>query len=605
MLISIIQTWSESKDSVPSLEPIVVTASRIPSTYGDINRSLSIIDRQMIAALPVSGVADLLEYATGVDARQRGVFDVQSDISIRGGSFEQTLIMIDGVRMSEPQTGHHNMDLPITLDEIDRIEILHGPGSHLFGPNAFAGVINIITRQDTTLGIRAHLGAGNFGTYDASGSGSITLGPVSSRISAQKSLSEGFQAYTDFDVLKAGWSNRILLPFGIGTANVRYVDKDFGAYGYYSPSKPIEHEATRTTLANANVSWENSWLQVKPGFYSRWHQDTFWMKLTDTTSSANQHATVSYGGEVQARMSPWPLMGTTAVVLEAGQERIQSSNLGDRMRNRGGFCLEHRVRIGRLSFAPGAFISYNTGWGFTGWPGMDIGFDAASWCRIFGSVGQSYRVPTFTELYYNRLSPSVSPGALLGNPDLQPEKAVTYEVGAHAFQKWWDSRLSVYYRDGQNLIDWAQDPVDGIWKAGNVNHVKMKGADFSAGLFPSKMIPWIPIERVNASYAWVDGQRPITGYISRYVFDYLANQASGSITFAYLKHIRHSIILRYQQRINDKSVTLVDSRLSVNYHGLILYGEIVNMFDVPYRDIASVPLPGRIIRGGLNFEFKK
>jgi vitamin B12 transporter len=611
LLILLVQTiirtsaFSENNDSIPFLDPLVVTASRVPSTFGDVNRSLMVIDREAITRLPVSGIADLLEYVAGVDVRQRGVYDVQSDVSIRGGSFEQTLVMIDGVRMSEPQTGHHNMDLPVTLDEIDRIEILRGPGSHMFGPNAFAGVINVITRRDTLMGVRGHLGAGDFSTYDASGSGNARLGPIASRLSIQKSISNGYHDYTDFDVFKAGWVNHLSLPFGSGSTGLRYVDKDFGAFGFYSPTRPIEHEATKTALAHADFTWEQGWLQLTPRLYSRWHQDTFWMQLTDTTSSANRHNTASYGGELQAKLSPFPQAGTTVIMAEAGQEIITSTNLGDHARNHGGFCIEHRARIGRFSFTPGAFLSYNTHWGFTGWPGIDAGFDVASWCKVFASAGQSFRVPTYTELFYNRLAPSVSAGGLLGNPDLRPEKATTVEAGTHLWQHWWDTRLSVFYRDGRDLIDWAQDPADGIWKSGNVDQVAVQGLETALAFYPSKIFTRFPVERIDASYTFTDAQRPSPGYVSRYVFEYLKNQATGSITMDYFKYFKHSIIVRYQERVNDIPHTLVDTRLRFFFHDISLYAEAVNVFDVEYRDISSVPLPGRWIRGGVNFEINK
>ncbi|HMA87091.1 MAG TPA: TonB-dependent receptor plug domain-containing protein, partial [Desulfosalsimonadaceae bacterium] len=142
------------------LDPVVVTGSHAPARLSEYGVSVSVITREDIAVLPADNFTDVLEHVNGVDVRQRGAGGVQTDIGIRGASFEQTLIMVDGVAISDPQTGHHNMNLPVTLSDIERIEVVKGPAARIYGPNAMGGVINIITRdvKENAIGGRAAYG---------------------------------------------------------------------------------------------------------------------------------------------------------------------------------------------------------------------------------------------------------------------------------------------------------------------------------------------------------------------------------------------------------------------------------------------------------------
>jgi iron complex outermembrane receptor protein len=118
------------------LAEIEVSAQRSPALYSQVARIVSVIERKEIESSPAQSVQDLLEYVAGVDVRQRGVEGVQADVSIRGGTFDQTLILLNGINITDPQTGHHNLNIPLSLSQIERIEILEGPAARVYGPNA-------------------------------------------------------------------------------------------------------------------------------------------------------------------------------------------------------------------------------------------------------------------------------------------------------------------------------------------------------------------------------------------------------------------------------------------------------------------------------------
>ena len=150
---------------------------------------VSVIPREEIEYAPVTSIQELLEYVAGVDVRQRGAEGVQADISIRGGTFDQTLILLNGVNITDPQTGHHNLNLPVSINQIERIEILEGPAARVYGPNAFSGAINIVTRQPDKTSWKLAIEGGSFGYFDVQGAGSFSDIQIATRnFSGQKKL---------------------------------------------------------------------------------------------------------------------------------------------------------------------------------------------------------------------------------------------------------------------------------------------------------------------------------------------------------------------------------------------------------------------------------
>ena len=129
------------------LDEIEVTAQRSPALFSQVAQIISVIEKEEIEATSSQSIQDLLEYVAGVDVRQRGAEGVQADISIRGGTFDQTLILLNGINITDPQTGHHNLNLPVSIAQVERIEILEGPAARIYGPNAFSGTINIVTKK--------------------------------------------------------------------------------------------------------------------------------------------------------------------------------------------------------------------------------------------------------------------------------------------------------------------------------------------------------------------------------------------------------------------------------------------------------------------------
>ena len=222
-------------DSVYRLEPVVITATRTPKGLSPLARNVSVIDSEDIRNSGARSVEELLKYSLCVDIRQRGPFGVQADPSIRGANFSQVMILINGVKVNDPQTAHHNFDLGLTLDSIERVEILHGHGSSLYGPDAFGGVINIITKKPEKGSGYVDVSYGDHSTSIVNGGFSEKSGDFGSSFSVEKRKSDGYRPDTDFDVTTLSSNSTLEMPdLGSLELLLGYTDKEFGANDFYA-----------------------------------------------------------------------------------------------------------------------------------------------------------------------------------------------------------------------------------------------------------------------------------------------------------------------------------------------------------------------------------
>ena len=166
------------------LEEVSVTGSRAPLTKSQAARMVTVLDRADIAQAPVQSINDLLKYAIGVDVRQRGPIGAQTDISIRGGTQDQIILLLNGINICDPQTGHNAMDLPIDLSEIVRIEVLEGPAGRIYGSSSLVGAINIVTRPASETSTNITLEGGSYGYGKISARSNLKQGAWNNQLSA-------------------------------------------------------------------------------------------------------------------------------------------------------------------------------------------------------------------------------------------------------------------------------------------------------------------------------------------------------------------------------------------------------------------------------------
>lgn len=573
------------------MDDVIVTAARTPTLASELARSVIVLDRNDIA--DARSIEELLVQAAGVDIRRRGQGGVQSDLSIRGTNFEQTLVLIDGIKVSDPQTGHHTLDLPLELDDIERIEILRGPGSRLYGPNAVGGVIQIITRVAAGRRLRLKMTGGDFGLFERTVSLSLPIGPSTHGLTLSQRQSTGYRDNTEFDVTSAAYAASIATGVGSISVDARYGEKDFGAHRFYSDAYPDEYEATETTLLSARGDLTLGNVTARPRLFWRRHDDDFILDRNRPDWYRNRHSTDVYGGEWQGSLTTEHVVAT--VGGELAGENIASSSFGDHFRLRHGLFAELTLApFDRLSIITGLSLYRYGAWAWQAWPGIDVGYSLDDNIRIYASVGKAFRVPTFTELYY------VSP-ANMGNPDLRPERSWTYEGG----MAWRSGAVAltpaVFMRRGRDLIDWARTSPDDPWTVRNVSSATTVGVETRLHLTPTLMWESSPLTSLSLQYAWLDVERDASNWESKYILDNLRHQVILDLAGRLSGSLFPSARLRYQQRQTGDDYVVVDAHLSWKKDALELFADASNLFDRSHSEIGTIPMPGRWVRVGVSY----
>ena len=565
----------------PVTEHVVVTAHAEPVPFDTLAREVVVITREEIARLPVRTVAEVLAYAASVDVRSRGPFGVQSDFSVRGATFGQALVLVDGVRLNDAQSGHHNADIPVPLEQIDRIEMLSGPGSSLYGADAFGGTINIITRRDSGAPPAA-MSIGSFGFVSGDAAVSGSRGSVSEALSASADRSSGFAIDRDFRTLNVSSQTR----FGAGPRLwVSHLQKDFGANGFYGPAQSTEQ--TNQTLLSAEDDgvrlggWDGEW----QGSY-RTHGDEF---LYDSTRAGvpNVHRTHAIQAGARVRR---PLAGGTRLTIggETGGDWIRSNNLGDHALSHVAGYAEVQHRIGRQTFLYPA-IRYDRYSTFGGdWsPSLAASTWASTHVKLRASVGRAFRVPTFTERFY------IDPNNL-GTPTLAPEHAWASEIGADwVGGSGWSAGLTGFDRRERDTIDFVRASAQEPWRAANVRRVGTRGMEMSLrrALGTSGI--------VSAEYTFIDADTDPLPLLSKYVLEYARQSVvlSGSLDLP--GRVQLGQRLDYKRRRGGAEYWLVDTRIARPIGRVTVFIDGTNLLSAVYQEVPGVEMPGRSVRAGI------
>jgi len=615
------------------LEDVVVTAQRTPVQAFRSGRIVRVITKEEIQSLPSQSIDYILEYILNIDSRQRGANGVQSDISIRGGSFDQTLVLLNGINISDPQTGHHNMNLPVDVDDILRIEILEGPASRSFGANAFGGVINIITGgKENTLKVHGSLSAGDFGFFKAGINVTIPAGRTLHYISATCHLSEGYTDNTDYNITNFYYNNRINTGFGQIDFHAGLANRAFGANSFYSPKYPDQYEQIHTFFTSLQLNKNIGAFRIAPYIYWRRNQDQFALFRNNPPSwyeNDNYHLTSVNGGGVN--FYSVFLSGTVSAGADVRYEKILSNVLGEILshpvripwedsiyftkghsRLHAGAFLEYSLTIKQFYVSGGMMLAYNsdnTG-KLTPFPGIDIGCQISKKIRWFISVNRALRIPTFTDLYY--FSPIHQ-----GNPNLLPEKAITFENGLKFKQNDIDGYISYFHRRGSDIIDWVKYPSDNVWVSMNHTKVNTSGLGFFIRWMPAnKSNKGMSIKSVQFGYGYLDSDKDSGEMQSKYALDPLSHKIDFFINHNLIKNISIILRLSYQDRkgnyqpFKDQQyleqkpyppVLLTDGKIYREYRSGIIYAQVTNILNISYFDNANVPQPGRWYKAGISF----
>ena len=574
-------------------EEVLITAGMVPVSFSEVPRSVSIIRQEDILNSPVQNLQDLLSYVPGLDTRARGLEGVQADVSIRGGSFEQTLILLDGVKLNDPQTGHHNMNLPINMNDIERVEILKGQASSIYGPNALAGVINFITKQEANSELSANLSGGSFGFFNGGLSVHVPYVDSDNMLSISKTKSDGYMHNTNFDIITFYYKSYLSLKSGSANVAVGYTDKSFGANGFYTIKYLNQWEHTKTLLVSTGADYSFGQIKLIPEVFWRSNQDHYLLDYTNPAFYMNDHKTNSYGAEL--RSICLTNIGSIELGSDLNFDNINSSNLGVHSRREGGISAEYitsPIENFKLLLNGFAYNYDDYEWKFI--PGIDLVYQVSNNFNCYASFGKSFRIPTYTELYYN------SP-AQKGNASLQPEEAITYEAGANYNGAPFSGNLNLFSRTGKNLIDWVRgiNDINGKYIVQNIANINTYGIDMGISYHPLFGFDSY-LKKISLNYTYLKSDFNETNLLSQYVLDLLRHQFIAEITHSAPLDIIFNWAFRYENRYNFDSYFITDLKLSRSFNNFDLSLSALNLFNKSYMDISGIPLPGRWIKAGIN-----
>jgi vitamin B12 transporter len=584
---------AQTDTTTQNLEEVIIQENRIQIPFSKQSRNISVIDKLEIETTPARSLQEILSFVPGVDVRQRGVTGVQADIGIRGGSFAQTLMLVNGIKLTDPQSGHHMMNIPVPLVNIDRVEVLKGPGSRIFGQNAYAGAINVITSLTDDRYLRVQGYAGDFGMKGINFAGSLPTGKYKQNLALSYDDSNGYQYNSDYKVSNIFYEGGIDLNEKNSIRGmIAYTDRTFGANGFYTSSFPDQWESIQTTLASLSHTLNLSNFYLNTRAYYRKNVDEYRLRRNEPEFYQNNHQSDVYALEANCNFKT--SLGTTGFGIETRKEALESNNLGDRERTLSGIFLEQLVNLGsKVDLRAGIYSNYNSGYGWKHFPGAEIGFQASKDIRFYSGYGVSYRIPSFTDLYY------VGP-TNIGNDQLTPEQAQNFEVGAKWAKSGFRAELVYFIRNTDDLIEWTRPDENTPWQPQNFNEVKFNGVEASFFYRVNPSASTVQIKEFSFSYNYINAdiiQQP--GIETRYALTALKNQVIGGILIGIGKKTEWNTKMRYVERMNQDPYFVMDMRVDYNRLGKIgVFAEASNLTNTEYVEAATIQMPGRWFRAG-------
>ena len=585
-----LQISAQEKES--SIPEVTVQGKFLELPIKKVNENITVVSKEEIENSPSKSVEELLAEFTGFDIRRRGGNGVQADISLRGSSFEQVLILVNGVRMNDSQTGHNSMSLPFDLASVEKIEIIKGPAARRFGQNAYAGVVNIITKVSSEEKVIVSASGGDYKTYSLGLGANFGNEKFSNFIQAGSTSSEGYRHNTDYKINNIFYQNQFKINDGQIKFQAGIQEKKFGANGFYSsPTATEQYEETQASIVSLGYEQKFNQFNLNSNVYWRRGQDLYLFNREKPEIYRNMHIGNNVGAEVNGTYSS--TLGTTGLGVEFRKEFLASNNLGHRERFLTQIFLEHHFSLiqNKLQISPGiSWANYDSVGDFF-YPGLDIGFDFNENHKIYGNIAKVNRIPTFTDLYYVSKTE-------IGNPDLKPENAISSELGYRFQKNNFLGKVSVFNRTSENSIDWVKETQDGIWAAENIGKIETNGVEVEVGQHFNSFV-----KSYSLGYTFLDSKaKEPQNLISRYVMENLKHQFVAKLENKFFENFTSQLIYRYNERVTTGSYQLLDGKLGYDFKDLNLYVLVNNITNANYTETFGVPMPKRWFHVGFTYK---
>ncbi len=572
----------------PVHETVVVTGVPEPTPLDEADRDVTV--------LPLPGKQrplfdtwfDLLRLDPALDLQQRAPGGFLADLSIRGATFGQTLVLLNGMRLDDAQTGHFNLDLPLPVDMISSVEVLKGSGSALYGSDAIGGVINVRSEPVEGPELRLFGGLGNFGTNEEHGVADFGTPRLSEELAFARDFSSGF--VTDRDYRNLDLSSLTSLKWKPGAASLlfAYSDRPYGADQFYGPYPSWERIKTWFLSAHQNLGDK-----TEAGFAYRRHTDLFVLFRDAPQIYTNRHILDNWQGDVRRRDN-LPLHAVLSYGAEGLSEAIQSTNLGIHSRTRGSGYVFYDLRsIHRFSLSAGLREEvYGSGQVATS-PSLSGAAWLSSRLKVRASAGRAFRLPSFTDLYY-------SDPANQGNPNLKPESATSYEGGLDGYlRKGLHAAVTVFQRRDTNVIDYVRANPTAVWQATNFDKLHFTGVEAST--------VWEPVsgQRISIAFTALLGTDVSAQVLmSKYTFNYPVHSGvlewRGSIAGLVVARTRIGVL----DRLSTSPYAVWDASAAWARGPVRPFLRLTNITGTLYQEIPAVPLPGRGVLGGIEIAIR-
>jgi iron complex outermembrane receptor protein len=607
------------------LDPVTITASLTPVSASATGRNILVIKGDQFAKVPVHSLDELLRYLPGIEVQMRGPMGAQSDIVLRGSTFQQVLVIIDGIRINDPNTGHFNSYIPVAPSEIDRIEILKGASSAIYGSEAVGGVINIITktfaakRDQNTQQLTAQGTAGQYGLRNGqvggfyqNGKTAIAGGFLSNNAVGQPQ--RGTRGYFHNTSASASINQFINKNWKVSFRSA-FDKRDFAAQNFYT----IFNSDTATEKVNS------FWNHIKLN-YEKLHQNfslDIGYKATKDTYKFNTGASAN---ENKSKL----LQGLAVYNWEAGEKttfstgaqwvnkKMKSNDRGDHSLNQAGAFFIVGQRIGdHFNVNPAMRLQWNERSGWEIVPQINLSYKLPYW-QLRASAGKTLRDADFTERFNNYNKSFVASGSI-GNPDLESERSFSYEGGADFFGiKNMKISATVFRQHFTQLIDYVPTSYDEMPRktnlsptgtyalAKNIAEVNTTGVETDiqySKQFDNKQQLW-----ATFGLTWIDSKSNNTTpsfyvsshakFLTNFNLQYAIHWFSISINGLYKERQAQASTPINANLSKDYFLLNVQTQANVYKNKLSLFAEVDNVFDKQYSDVLGSKMPGRWVMGG-------
>jgi iron complex outermembrane receptor protein len=660
LLFLLFSYLSYSQEDTVQMQAVEISATSI-YPYLETGRTLHIIDKEYIEHYHSKDIAALLESIAEIDVRTRGPHGMQADVSLRGGNAEQCLILVNGVKFNDAQTAHHNMNIPVSPDDIDYIEVLQGPAAFVYGANSYAGAINIVTKKPTQNSLYLHLNGGEHSLFGSHISSAFVKNKNSFYLSASHNRSEGYIENTDYINYKLYYRSMHLSKIGVFELQSGYINNAFGANSFYTPLYPDQFEEIQSEFAALQYKtgeklrffFTASWRRHRDRFelfredenYYR-HIGDFWISDTDTASFGsnyyyqghNYHRTEQYLSNF--RLAYKTKLGLSYFGMEYNKEKILSNVLGEELEQkiavkgeesvfytrscgRDNYYLffQHTYNAKKMAFHAGFMGHITNDFTINPYGSLSISYKWKTKNSVFISLTQAMRLPSFTDLYYQ--GPTNQ-----GNPDLKAEESLSLESGYRFKGKKLKLNASIFRKYGYNTIDWVKENSLDLWQSHNHTDLITNGLQCNVQFSILELLQYDKRnQQLSIGFQYLEMEKESGDLISFYALDHLKSKIHFSIHQEIFKgffiagniyHInRNGSYTAYENmQLVEKDYTdyflcnlSLDYKHNVKKSGINLkyYVNVHNIFDTKYFDYANIIMPGRWISLGVkaDFLFKK